>query len=107
MKNREEQLLERLREATRALRATLDERDALVKERTEPIAIVGIGCRLPGGAHSPLSFWDLLAEGRDAVVPLESRWAQLGVQPDEQLPRWAALLTEQTHPIDAFEPAFF
>ena len=104
MKDREELLLARLREATRALRATLDERDALAKERSEPIAIVGIGCRLPGGANSPQAFWDLLAAGRDTVVPLEPRWTRLGVQPEELLPRWAALLTE---PIDEFEPAFF
>jgi polyketide synthase 12/epothilone polyketide synthase D len=104
MTSREEHLLDRLREATRALRSTLDERDALARERTEPIAIIGIGCRLPGGASSPDAFWELLTAGRDAVVPLESRWAQLGVQPDEQLPRWAALLTEA---LDEFEPAFF
>ena len=104
MKNREEQLLDRLRQATHALRTTLDERDALARERTEPLAIVGIGCRLPGGASSPRAFWELLAAGRDAVVPLQERWARLGVEPDEQLPRWAALLTD---PIDQFEPAFF
>ena len=41
----------------------------------EPIAIVGIGCRLPGGANSAQAFWQLLREGRSAIseVPLE-RW---------------------------------
>jgi hypothetical protein len=33
----------------------------------EPIALVGIGCRLPGGADDPDAFWALLAEGREAV----------------------------------------
>ncbi len=33
----------------------------------EPIAIVGIGCHLPGGASSPAKFWDLLASGTDAT----------------------------------------
>ena len=37
--------------------------------RREPIAIVGMGCRLPGGANSPDAFWQLLCEGRDAVRP--------------------------------------
>ncbi|MFF5665412.1 SDR family NAD(P)-dependent oxidoreductase [Streptomyces griseofuscus] len=32
-----------------------------------PIAIVGIGCRLPGDADSPAAFWRLLVKGRDAV----------------------------------------
>ncbi|MEH0554901.1 SDR family NAD(P)-dependent oxidoreductase [Streptomyces sp. B21-101] len=39
------------------------------------VAVVGISCRLPGGAHGPGQFWELLAEGRDAVreVPAD-RW---------------------------------
>lgn len=36
----------------------------------EPIAIVGIGCRFPGDADSPLAFWRMLCEGLDAVGPL-------------------------------------
>ncbi|MBM5808225.1 MAG: acyltransferase domain-containing protein, partial [Cyanobacteria bacterium M_surface_9_m1_291] len=41
----------------------------------EPIAIIGIGCRLPGGANSAQAFWQLLREGRSAIseVPSE-RW---------------------------------
>jgi acyl transferase domain-containing protein/NADPH:quinone reductase-like Zn-dependent oxidoreductase/SAM-dependent methyltransferase/acyl carrier protein len=41
----------------------------------EPIAIVGIGCRLPCGIHSPAAFWQLLREAREVVgeVP-EGRW---------------------------------
>ncbi|MEG9518169.1 SDR family NAD(P)-dependent oxidoreductase [Saccharopolyspora indica] len=35
----------------------------------EPIAVLGIGCRLPGEIDSPEQFWDLLATGRDAVGP--------------------------------------
>ncbi len=39
------------------------------------IAIVGIGCRFPGGASNCAAFWDLLAEGRDAIIPVpEYRW---------------------------------
>ncbi|MDB6151054.1 MAG: eryA [Chthoniobacter sp.] len=39
------------------------------------IAIIGIGCRFPGGVNNPESFWKLLAEGREAVseVPPD-RW---------------------------------
>src|SRR5579875_844980 len=41
----------------------------------EPVAIIGIGCRFPGGVNSPQEFWQLLKEGRDAIteVPPE-RW---------------------------------
>ncbi|AKT40597.1 type I polyketide synthase [Chondromyces crocatus] len=104
MTQRQDQLLERLREATLALRRTLDERDALEREKYEPIAIVGIGCRFPGGASSPSAFWDLLLEGRDAVGPLADRWALVGVSPEGDVPRWAGLLTEA---VDAFDAAFF
>ena len=35
----------------------------------EHIAIVGIGCRMPGDVDSPAALWRLLADGRDAVGP--------------------------------------
>ncbi|MEP7049212.1 MAG: type I polyketide synthase, partial [Pseudomonadota bacterium] len=43
--------------------------------RAEPIAIIGMGCRLPGGADSPSEYWSLLQRTVDAVteVPRE-RW---------------------------------
>src|SRR5262245_4221310 len=34
---------------------------------TEPIAIIGMDCRFPGGADHPDAFWQLLCEGRDAI----------------------------------------
>ncbi|ONI92679.1 hypothetical protein ALI22I_02665 [Saccharothrix sp. ALI-22-I] len=41
----------------------------------EPIAIVGMGCRLPGGVDSPAQLWDLLSAGRDAVTEIPpGRW---------------------------------
>ncbi|HEY7330127.1 MAG TPA: type I polyketide synthase [Gemmataceae bacterium] len=42
---------------------------------SEPLAIIGIGCRFPGNANDPSSFWNLLINGVDAVadVPRE-RW---------------------------------
>jgi long-chain acyl-CoA synthetase len=42
---------------------------------TAPVAIVGIGCRLPGGVQGPDDFWQLLVDGRDAVRPAQLRGA--------------------------------
>ncbi|MEV4890365.1 SDR family NAD(P)-dependent oxidoreductase [Nonomuraea sp. NPDC055795] len=50
-------------------------RERQVRAADEPVAVVGVGCRVPG-AHGPEEFWRLLMDGRDAVgtVPA-SRWA--------------------------------
>ncbi len=76
----------------------------------EPIAIVGIGCRFPGGANGPEAYWDLLAAGRDAVteVPAE-RWdAEAFYDPDPMAPgrmptKWGAYLSDVT----GFDAEFF
>jgi len=49
--------------------------EALERLKAEPIAIIGMGCRFPGDAHDPSSFWALLKEGRDAITEVPSdRW---------------------------------
>ncbi|MGM9331605.1 acyltransferase domain-containing protein [Streptomyces murinus] len=64
----------------------------------EPVAIVGIGCRFPGGPD-PAAFWRLLAEGRDAVGPVPAaRRELLG-----DAVRWGGFIDG----IDRFDPLFF
>jgi acyl transferase domain-containing protein/NAD(P)-dependent dehydrogenase (short-subunit alcohol dehydrogenase family)/acyl carrier protein len=77
----------------------------------EPIAIVGIGCRFPGGASSPRRLWDLLTQGRCAIVEVpRDRWDHRRYyDPDPNKPgktyvRAAGFLQE---PIDSFDAAFF
>lgn len=45
------------------------------KSSTEPIAVIGMGCRFPGGVNNPDQFWDLLSEGRSGIVRVpQERW---------------------------------
>lgn len=84
--------------------------EKLKESRNEPIAVIGMGCRFPGGANSPEEFWQLLKEGMDAIseVPPE-RWNVEGYyDPDIYAPgkmstRWSGLMAE----VDKFDASFF
>src|ERR1700756_3013682 len=74
------------------------------------IAVIGIGCRFPGGVSDTESFWKLLVEGREAIgeVPPD-RWnvdrffdAELGL-PGKSIARRGGFLEG----IDQFDPQFF
>ena len=64
------------RQALLALRKMRERLEAHEAAAREPIAIVGMACRLPG-ANNPQAFWELLQHGRDAVATIPpERWAQ-------------------------------
>lgn len=78
----------------RALRTLLEERDRLRQEndalkagRDEPIAVVSMACRYPGGVSTPEELWDMLREGRDVVeeFPTDRGWRDV-YDPDPDAP---------------------
>ena len=50
--------------------------EAVENASSQPIAIVGMSCRAPGGLASPESYWALLESGGDGVGPLPRRWSR-------------------------------
>jgi acyl transferase domain-containing protein/SAM-dependent methyltransferase/acyl carrier protein len=91
----------------RELRARLDECE---QRNSEPIALVGVGCRFPGGADDPESFWNLLRDGVDAVTRIPAdRWDQDALYdpcpdaPGKMSTRWGGFLDD----VDRFDDEFF
>ena len=72
----EEQLVEALRASLKDAERLRRGNRRLREAASEPIAIVGMACRYPGGANSPRAFWELLRDGVDAIsfFPEDRGW---------------------------------
>ncbi|CAL9649036.1 Narbonolide_10-deoxymethynolide synthase PikA1, modules 1 and 2 [Streptomyces sp. enrichment culture] len=97
-------------------RAIADARDARARLREaeekahEPIAIVGMACRYPGGVTDPDGLWELVAEGVDAVSPFpkDRGWREDLYDPDpdsvgKSYVNEGGFLDD----VSGFDPAFF
>ena len=93
-------LLEKATVEIRRLRAKLE---AARVKRSPPIAVVGIGCRFPGGAVDPAAYWRSLDSGVDGVGEIPTTRWPLGGVPDLPGVRWAGLLDQ----VDMFDPEHF
>ncbi|MEH1901398.1 MAG: beta-ketoacyl synthase N-terminal-like domain-containing protein [Nostoc sp.] len=91
----------------RELRAKLSEQE---RSESEAIAVVGMGCKFPGGANSPEAFWELLHNGVDAIreVPGDRWKIEDYYDPNPNIPgkmytRSAGFVDD----VDLFDPLFF
>ncbi|MGV9268406.1 non-ribosomal peptide synthetase/type I polyketide synthase [Kitasatospora sp. NPDC003701] len=76
----------------------------------EKIAIIGIGCRLPGGANDHRSFWQNLVDGKDCITPTpRSRYdvGTLGSRDKAKPGRLVGGRGGYIDGLDEFDPAFF
>src|SRR5262249_33265208 len=90
----------------RQLRAKLDR---LEQAGTEPIAVLGMGCRVPG-ASDPEAFWELVRDGRDAITTIPPERWDAAVYYDPEPGRPGKMYTRHggfLDQVDHFDAAFF
>ncbi|WP_041991935.1 type I polyketide synthase, partial [Streptomyces sp. AcH 505] len=84
----EDKLRDYLKRVTADLHQTRQELREMEGKEHEPIAIVGMSCRYPGGISSPEELWRLVSEGGDAIseFPTDRGWGEELYHPDPDHP---------------------
>lgn len=83
---------------------------ALKIAANEPLAVVGMGCRLPGGANTPAAYWELLLNKRNAITEIpDDRWDRSAVyDPDPNaMGKMYNTRAGFIDAVDQFDAAFF
>ena len=99
-----------LKDALVEMRKMRSQLERLEQEKNEPIAVIGMDCRFPGGADNPDAYWEILCDGVDGITEVpSSRWdIENYYDPNPDTPgkmyaRYGGFIED----VDKFDPQFF